>query len=86
MKIKDAVVIDRGFLQSFLDDFNKCMIENGNTKVERKIINNHIQVMNKIIGNSKPLEPIIKDAYNSGMNELNSNIHGLSNYLNDTEI
>jgi hypothetical protein len=81
MKIKDAVVIDRDFLQSFLDEFNKCMIENGNTKVERKMINNHIQVMNKIIGNSKPLEPIISKSW-----DFESQKMQLEDYLNNTEI
>jgi hypothetical protein len=79
MKIKDAVVIELNLLESLLDDFNKCMIENGNSKVERKIINNHIVVINKIINKSKPLEPIVKDAWNKKDTTL-------FDYLNDTEL
>ena len=78
-KIKDCVVIELNLLESLLDDFNKCMIENGNSKVERKIINNHIVVINKIINKSKPLEPIVKDAWNQKDTTL-------FDYLNETEI
>jgi hypothetical protein len=71
MKIKDAVVID-----------SKILME----AVKHLGILGMTDLSNQLLFQHRKLEPIIKDAYNSGMNELNSNIHGLSNYLNDTEI
>jgi len=81
-KIKDCVVIEKAYLDSLLKEFNNFLIENGNSKVERKIINNHIVVMNKIINKSKPLEPIVKDAFDA---QYSWNID-FEEYLNETEI
>jgi hypothetical protein len=93
MKIKDCVVIELNLLESLLDDFNKCMIENGNSKVERKIINNHIVVINKIINKTNPLELIVRDAFNNGVNTGNDYANNISpyygndtNYIDETEI
>jgi hypothetical protein len=71
MKIKDAVVIEFSLLKDIVSALNSEGLEAWSEV---------------LIQDYKPLEPIIEDAYNSGMNELNSNIHGLSNYLNDTVI
>ena len=81
-KIKDCVFIEREYLDSLLKEFNDFLIENGNSRVERKIINNHIVVMNKIINKTNPLEPIIKDAFHA---ENTWNVD-FNEYLNKTEL
>ena len=78
-KIKDFVIIEKAYLDSLLKEFNDFLIENGNSRVERKIINNHIVVMNKIINKTKHLEPIIIDAWKQKDTTL-------YDYLNEKEI
>ncbi len=92
-KIKDFVIIEKAYLDSLLKEFNDFLIENGNSKVERKIINNHIVVINKIINKTNPLELIVRDAFNNGVNTGNDYANNISpyygndtNYIDETEI
>ena len=78
-KIKDCVVIEREYLDSLLKEFNNFLIENGNSKLDRKIINTYIVILNKIINKTKHLEPIIIDAWK----QKDTTLH---DYLNEKEI
>lgn len=78
-KIKDCVVIEREYLDSLLKEFNNFLIENGNSKLDRKIINTYIVILNKIINKTKHLEPIVKDCWKQKDTTL-------FDYLNEKEI
>ena len=57
-KIKDCVVINKESLSAIIYELKNEVPE---------------YILNMLAESFKPLEPIIKNAYNSGMNELNSN-------------
>lgn len=78
MKIKDCVVIEREVLKDVIIQLQHLGQNN---------------IVGTLRSNSKPLEPIIRDAFNSGCaytvgsHDLMQQIHkDLNQYLNETEI
>lgn len=85
MKIENALVLDKDFIDIEIELLEEHLRKTSSA-LNRDSIKSCLGLLKLILSQSKPLTPIIQDAWNMGMNELNTNIHGLSNYINETEI
>ena len=85
MKINEASVIDKEALQLTIKMLELSKLSDMQTKIDTNNVNIVIKTLEEIIKNSKPLEPIVRDAvdfayYNSDLWE------GFDEYINETEI
>lgn len=81
MKIKDTVVININIINSLENELISEIVKCDNKDV-RNYFNSTLKIVQIIKSNTKPLEPIIRDAYNAG-NDWNEDIEG---YLNNKVI
>ncbi len=84
MKINEASVIDKEALQLTIKMLELSKLSDMQTKIDTNNVNIVIKTLEEIIKNSKPLEPIVRDAYRMGRID----IRGLftNKYINETEI
>ena len=85
MKINECSVIDKEALQLTIKMLELSKLSDMQTKIDTNNVNIVIKTLEEIIKNSKPLEPIVRDAvdfayYNSDLWE------GFDEYINETEI
>ena len=85
MKINECSVIDKEALQITIKMLELSKLSDMQTKIDTNNVNIVIKTLEEIIKNSKPLEPIVRDAvdfayYNSDLWE------GFDQYINETEI
>ena len=78
MKIETALVIDKKVFDNVINDLNKQIV-NSNDRQIREFLNTVLKMVNSFKDVSKPLTPIIQDAWNC-------NDSTLSDYLNEKEI
>ena len=84
MKINECAVIDKEALQLTIKMLELSKLSDMQTKIDTNNVNIVIKTLEEIIKNSKPLEPIVRDAYLMGRID----IRGLftNKYINETEI
>ena len=84
MKINECSVIDKEALQLTIKMLELSKLSDMQTKIDTNNVNIVIKTLEEIIKNSKPLEPIVRDAYCMGRID----IRGLftNKYINETEI
>ena len=86
MKINECSVIDKEALQLTIKMLELSKLSDMQTKIDTNNVNIVIKTLEEIIKNSKPLEPIVRDAYfeEDCLNELTP--ADFNDYINQTEI
>ncbi len=94
MKINECAVIDKEALQLTIKMLELSKLSDMQTKIDTNNVNIVIKTLEEIIKNSKPLEPIVRDAYNSGVDNTSYDSFEdcydiritAEEYINQTEI
>ena len=86
MKINECAVIDKEALQLTIKILELSKLSDMQTKIDTNNVNIVIKTLEEIIKNSKPLEPIVRDAYADGMYTDGDWEYCSNKYVKETEI
>ena len=86
MKINECAVIDKEALQLTIKILELSKLSDMQTKIDTNNVNIVIKTLEEIIKNSKPLEPIVRDAYTDGMSTDGDWEYCSNKYVKETEI
>lgn len=75
MKINECAVVDKEALQLTIKILELSKLSDMQTKIDTNNVNIVIKTLEEIIKNSKPLEPIVRDAWNCGEEIVQHEIH-----------
>mgnify|MGYP001043047518 CR=1 FL=1 len=82
MKINEAIVLNKEFIEDKIKHYLSLIKYNEKMNTDKyipKILLHHYQVLE---ANTKPLEPIVRDA----MNEIVTSKNEIDQYINETDI
>ena len=86
MKINECAVIDKEALQLTIKILELSKLSDMQTKIDTNNVNIVIKTLEEIIKNSKPLAPIIEDAYTDGMSTDGDWEYCSNKYVEETEV